>query len=151
MHINRNIIKKCLCTVFSPGCACNYFQFIVFADMTPTNKFGHERGRYRRNCTGKFCISATWIQWKMSRTRVRPKMQKTKFKLYFIGPSNFNPGFSAEVFHPLVSECERGMWARMQNRQSAGGLHCQSCILCETRVPVKQKKIGNICVYNYKL
>ena len=62
--------------------------------MVSKYAFGHETGRhgcYGRKNTGKLNVSASRIQWNMSRTGIRPKMQKNKFKLYFGCLSN--PGY----------------------------------------------------------
>ena len=57
--------------------------------------------------TGKFDVSATCIQWKMSRSRIRPKIQKQKMKLDFACPSN--PGSLKYTVCSMASpRCPRG-------------------------------------------
>jgi len=52
--------------------------------------FGHatdRQGRYRRKNTGKFNVSASWMQCKTSQ-RVRSKIRKMEMKLSFAYPSS---------------------------------------------------------------
>ncbi len=56
-----------------PGLACKIWK------QGSKYGFGNEtyrHGRYRRKNTGEFDVSATRIQWKASRTRIRPKSIK---------------------------------------------------------------------------
>jgi len=66
--------------------SCLHF-FFIFPVRVSKYEFGcenHRQGRYRRNNTCKFGVSANRIQWKTSRTSTRPTNQKNSFNFIWL-------------------------------------------------------------------
>ena len=70
--------------------ATTFFTFLF--GQVPKYGFGREtdrQGRYRRKNTGQFDVSATRIQWKTSRTEIRPKVLNERVRTLFCLPEQF--------------------------------------------------------------
>ena len=73
MHSDTKLIAEG--ALYEDAFARAYLSLFLF-DKVSKYAFGQEtdrQGRYRCKNTDKFIVSATQIQWKTSRTRIRPK------------------------------------------------------------------------------
>jgi len=80
--------------------SCLHVLSYFFFGRIPKFGFGHEidrNKRYGRKNTGQFGVLANRIQWTMSRTKIRPKSWKKKFKLDLAYPSKTGHRFVSEV------------------------------------------------------